>query len=203
VSLDLGKIAWGSASGVYYWDGASYTQIGGRTYTDGFSPAPGYVASIEYAPANSVSLDLGKITWGSASGVYYWDRGSDTAYAQISGYFLASGFSPAPGFVSMNDFSSARSVCLDGGKIAWGSASGVYYWDGASITEVSDLEGVERGDINGDGTVDLADAVSALQILVGLEPSTAVRKEADVNGDGQIGLEEVMYIIQEAAGLRQ
>jgi hypothetical protein len=68
---------------------------------------------------------------------------------------------------------------------------------------VSDLVGVETGDVNGDGSVDLADAVLALQITVGLEPSGDVRLDADVNGDGEIGLEEVVYVIQSIAGLRQ
>jgi hypothetical protein len=203
VSLDGGEIGWGSEAGVYYWDGDSSVQIGGRTQTTGFSPAPGFVATIEYAPAASVSLDGGEMGWGSAGGVYYWNRNSDKPFRQISGYFLTTGFSPAPGFMATSQFSTAESISLGNGKIAWGSSSGVYYWNGTSITEVSDLVGVETGDVNGDGSVDLADAVLALQIAVGLEPSGDVRLDADVNGDGEIGLEEVVYVIQSIAGLRQ
>jgi hypothetical protein len=59
-----------------------------------------------------------------------------------------------------------------------------------------------KGDTNGDGKVDLTDAVLALQVLAGLEPSTSVHQEADVNGDNKIGLEEVFYVIQKVAGLR-
>ena len=202
-SLEAGKIAWGSASGVYHWDGATYTQISGYTETTGFFPAPGFFATSEYSPPSSVSLNDGTVAWGSESGIYYWDGGSDTPYIQIGGPSLTSGFSAAPGFIAESGFSSATSVSSDGGAIAWGSASGVYYWDGASVAEVSDLAGVEKGDVNGDGSLDLADAVSALQILVGIEPSGAVRPEADVNGDGKIGLEEVMYVIQKVSGLRQ
>ncbi|MDY6950590.1 MAG: dockerin type I repeat-containing protein [Thermodesulfobacteriota bacterium] len=202
VSLDGGAIGWGSASGVYYWDGNSSIQIGGRTETAGFSPAPGFVATTEYAPATSVSLDGGELGWGSAAGVYYWDQGLDTPYRQISGYFLTTGFSPAPGFMATNQFSAAKCVSLDDGKIAWGSAAGVYCWDEASITAVSDLVGVEKGDVNGDGNVDLADAIFALRILVGLEPAGEIRLDADVNGDSRIGLEEIFYIMGRIAGLR-
>jgi hypothetical protein len=60
-----------------------------------------------------------------------------------------------------------------------------------------------KGDINGDDSVDLADALLALQILAGLESSTPVQKKADVNGDGKIGSEEVLYIFQQVAGLRE
>ena len=56
--------------------------------------------------------------------------------------------------------------------------------------------------VNGDGNVDLADAILALQVIAGIEPTTPVYKEADVNGDGRIGIEEVIYILQKVSGLR-
>ncbi len=58
-----------------------------------------------------------------------------------------------------------------------------------------------RGDVNGDEAVDLADAVVALQVTVGLNPA-GVSAAADVNGDGRIGIEEFIFILQEIAGLR-
>jgi hypothetical protein len=66
---------------------------------------------------------------------------------------------------------------------------------------------VLKGDINGDGKVDLADAVLALKVMAGLG-QTGVRANyatsgADVNGDGMVGAAEVGYILQYAAGLRQ
>jgi len=57
------------------------------------------------------------------------------------------------------------------------------------------------GDVNGDGKVDLADAILALQVLAGLNPPD-VNIGADVNNDGKIGLEEVIYILQKVAELR-
>ena len=48
----------------------------------------------------------------------------------------------------------------------------------------------------------LADAVQALQIVVGMEHSEPVDMDADVDGDGKIGLDEAIYILQDVAGLR-
>ncbi|MDY6988733.1 MAG: dockerin type I repeat-containing protein [Thermodesulfobacteriota bacterium] len=203
VSLEAAEIGWGSASGVYHWDGTAYTQISGYTETDGFSPAPGFIAASEYAAPLSVSLNDGKVAWGSESGVYLWDGGSDTPYTQIGGAGLTTGFSAAPGFIAESEFSTPTSVSSDDGKIAWGSASGVYYWGGASVAEVSDLDDVKKGDVNGDDKVDIADAVLAFKILAGMQPPVTVSREADVNGDSRIGLEEILYIIEKIAGLRQ
>jgi pimeloyl-ACP methyl ester carboxylesterase len=59
-----------------------------------------------------------------------------------------------------------------------------------------------KGDINGDGKIDLEDAVVILQIMSGLQPAMAVNPGADVNGDGKIGFQEVIYILQKAAAAR-
>ena len=59
-----------------------------------------------------------------------------------------------------------------------------------------------NGDINGDGNVDLTDAILAIQIVSGITPTQAVYAGADVNGDGKIGIEEVIYILQKISGLR-
>jgi hypothetical protein len=59
-----------------------------------------------------------------------------------------------------------------------------------------------KGDIDGDGIVDLSDALLAFQILVGMTPSQSVNLSADVNGDGKIGIEELIYILQEVSALR-
>jgi hypothetical protein len=58
-----------------------------------------------------------------------------------------------------------------------------------------------KGDVNGDGIIDLADLVLSLQLLAGMSVSD-VHRGADVNADGRIGLEEALYILGKAAGLR-
>jgi hypothetical protein len=63
---------------------------------------------------------------------------------------------------------------------------------------------VEPGDVNGDGLIDVHDAIVALQVMAGrnqLNESSSFAC-ADVNGDGKIGMAEVIYILQKAATLR-
>ncbi len=55
------------------------------------------------------------------------------------------------------------------------------------------------GNINGDGKVDLTDAILVLQILTDLEPSSLIDKGADISEDGRIGIEEIIYIIQKVS----
>ncbi|MDM8552009.1 SMP-30/gluconolactonase/LRE family protein [Desulfobacterales bacterium HSG2] len=47
----------------------------------------------------------------------------------------------------------------------------------------------------------LTNVISALQMMVGTEPATAVSKDADVNDDDKIGLGEAIYWLQKAAGI--
>lgn len=50
------------------------------------------------------------------------------------------------------------------------------------------------GDIDGNGTVDLKDAVLSLQICAG-SASTGVHSDEDINNDQKIGMEEAVYIL--------
>ena len=59
-----------------------------------------------------------------------------------------------------------------------------------------------NGDINNDGILNLADAVLALSVAVGMDSPETVYKDADVNRDGAIGLAEAVYALQYAADLR-
>jgi len=58
---------------------------------------------------------------------------------------------------------------------------------------------IRKGDVNGDGLVDLDDLILALKLLAGISPDEgeSVYVEADVDGDGQIGIAEVIHIIGE------
>lgn len=55
----------------------------------------------------------------------------------------------------------------------------------------------EPGDANGDGEVDLLDAILILQILAGDTAAAAnATLDADVNNDGRLGLEDAIYILR-------
>ena len=63
------------------------------------------------------------------------------------------------------------------------------------------------GDINGDGNVDLADAITALKVAAGMDVSGLISSDyatsgADVNRDARIGLEEIIYILQKLSRRR-
>ncbi len=64
-----------------------------------------------------------------------------------------------------------------------------------------------RGDIDGDGSVDLTDAIVALKTLVGLDTTEDIRSgymfsSFEANDDGRIGMAELFYAVQSVAGLR-
>jgi hypothetical protein len=56
--------------------------------------------------------------------------------------------------------------------------------------------------MNGDGIVDLADAIAALQALVGIE-TLSISPAADINKDGKISMTEVFNALHNASGLRE
>ena len=62
-----------------------------------------------------------------------------------------------------------------------------------------------KGDINGDINVNLTDAILAMKVLAGADP-TDIRSDyanlgVDINGDGKIGIGEIIYILQKVAGI--
>jgi len=57
------------------------------------------------------------------------------------------------------------------------------------------------GDVDGNGIVDLADAISAIKIISS-GTSAPTCAAANTTGDGKIGLPEAIYILQKVAGLR-
>ncbi|MCP4344865.1 MAG: hypothetical protein GY795_04985, partial [Desulfobacterales bacterium] len=58
---------------------------------------------------------------------------------------------------------------------------------------------VMPGDVNGDNTVDLTDAVLGLKVLAGADTDDAeIHAEADVDGDGKIGMDDILYILRKA-----
>lgn len=68
----------------------------------------------------------------------------------------------------------------------------------ASTTFNINMGGVAPGDVDGSGTVDLVDAITTLQILAGIQP-TSIFDGADIDGDGRIGLAEALNALIEAA----
>jgi hypothetical protein len=68
------------------------------------------------------------------------------------------------------------------------------------LDEVDIIED-HRGDVDGNGNVDLADAILVLRMTARL-PTIPANKGADVNSDNKISLPEAIYIIQKVAHMR-
>lgn len=73
--------------------------------------------------------------------------------------------------------------------------------DGQVLSESSNAVGILIGDVNSDDTVDLGDAIIALQVMAGIPVSSPVSKASDVNGDRQIGLPEAIHALRVTSGL--
>ncbi len=59
----------------------------------------------------------------------------------------------------------------------------------------------EPGDVDGDGTVSLADAILALQVCAQFTPSPDVYVISEVSGDGRIGMAEAVFALRKIAGM--
>jgi hypothetical protein len=60
----------------------------------------------------------------------------------------------------------------------------------------------QAGDINSDGLINLADAITALRTCTAIPPDSPVSAKTDINGDQQIGTPEAMYVLQKVSTLR-
>ncbi len=56
-----------------------------------------------------------------------------------------------------------------------------------------------KGDVNGDGDLNLADTIFALQISANIDPAGNVHYEADVNSNDKIGIEEAIFSLEHLA----
>ena len=60
------------------------------------------------------------------------------------------------------------------------------------------LLNAKKGDVNGDGTVDVADIASIISFMAG-NPDIA-KENADVNGDGTVDVADIANVISIMAG---
>jgi hypothetical protein len=57
-----------------------------------------------------------------------------------------------------------------------------------------------KGDVNGDGDVDIADAVCIVNYVVGKPNTTFIEAAADANGDGDIDIADAVHIVNYVVG---
>ena len=75
------------------------------------------------------------------------------------------------------------------------------YYEGARFRGYSYfLAGLHLGDANGDGSVDIADAVCIVNHVVGKPNTTFIEAAADANGDGDIDIADAVHIVNYVVG---
>ena len=99
--------------------------------------------------------------------------------------------------LTSNPFSSVGNKTLyvpSGSKEAYESAM---FWK--SFKEIIEMS-VLKGDVNGDGDVDIADAVCIVNHIVGKPNTTFIEAAADADGDGTIDIADAVHIVNYVVG---
>lgn len=89
-------------------------------------------------------------------------------------------------------------VCYDG--IAFGTLTAVIT-GGTQPPDPPQPPEYVLGDANGDGAVDISDALLTLRYAMSLVSSVEQPEAADVNGDGTVGVDDALMILRAAMGL--
>lgn len=111
----------------------------------------------------------------------------------------AGDFSVTPATLSIPDGGEAQNLTVQCRPKASGVRTATLTLNhnaaGSPATYTLNCTGKPVCDVNGDGVLNLADAVTALKIVAGQTPSK-ISTAADMNNDGRIGIEEVLYILR-------
>jgi YD repeat-containing protein len=95
---------------------------------------------------------------------------------------------------------SAKAVVVNYAYDGAGRLIAADYGSGKSITYAYDLNGnLIRQSVQ----FSIADAVRILQLLSGMQSSSAVSLAGDMNKDGKIGMVDIIYILQTISSLRE
>jgi len=80
------------------------------------------------------------------------------------------------------------------------SGSGHLQLSGVKVITAKAAPEPVRGDVNGDGAVDVADVASIISVMAGEATGTATPAKADVNGDRQVDVADIASVITIMAG---
>ncbi len=121
-----------------------------------------------------------------------WAGGSENA---------RTGYTTFPGLGNVTELynmtTPANLQTHDGSKTAWGLSN--IREDGDNIL-FNTTYTLLSGDVNGDGSVDIADAVCIVNRIVGKPNTTFVIDAADANGDGDIDIADAVHIVNLVVG---
>jgi hypothetical protein len=121
-------------------------------------------------------------SWGHRHNLLYYPYNDNSGPDGKEGFI---GIGKATG--TFNGYSNSKIIVMD----AFDPCS---TWDYSSEIVV--------GDLNGNGTLGLEDAILALKVLSQSAPGVTVHLDREADQDGKIGLPDALYILQSLAGLR-
>jgi hypothetical protein len=68
------------------------------------------------------------------------------------------------------------------------------------VTSLLTIEDYKKGDANGDGAADIADAVCIVNHVVGKDTPSYVAAAADANGDGVVDIADAVRVVNLVVG---
>ena len=83
-------------------------------------------------------------------------------------------------------------VVKDVELVKYGTSSQIHHGDRTATLTIKEMT---LGDVNGDGRVSVADAISIINYVLGRTPVSFITKAADVNGDGEISLADAVATV--------
>ncbi len=162
-----------------------YSLDSGMTWND-FSPIRGQFVTIE----NEALLLDGSLTGDETQRIRF------TPNADYSG---SANFAFRAWDMTVGVAGETSDAGVNGGQTAFSSTE-----DQASVLIIAEPDDdpdpdddnkCKGSDVDGNGTVDLGDAILVLKVLTGLADADYINLEADVNGDGKIGMAELFCIL--------
>jgi len=98
--------------------------------------------------------------------------------------------------VDISNLASGKTV-----KIRWHyyNANYDWYWAIDNVKIWAKEKEAEKGDINGDGEIDISDVILCLRMAIGLDPVNL--NLADMNDDGTVDISDVILVLRKAIGL--
>jgi hypothetical protein len=192
-----------NASDYWYFDAAANVSWGGSSNAPDWAHTKIYgkgVVGCETGMIGVRTLDAQQALWHNANigldSMYYWCQQPGATYQ--AGIVFGSESDDRDAWMSLvgHDFAGDEVWTTGHFFFGFGDADlndAAKYTDLAAL--VNDLCGFNRGDINGDGAVNLADAV-ALWLMVNMGgPGPVFDHSADVNCDGVQDNADVLYLL--------
>jgi hypothetical protein len=166
------------------------------------TPATGYTFSgNKGGPFTTASFDFTLRNTGSV--LLKWESVGDAAWTNVPELTKGDLQPGASATFTMEINTTANLLSANGYR------GGVYFTDTTNkmiVGRTINLTVKGSGDVNGDGVVDLSDAILALQVQTG-QAAPGVRTDyatsgADVNSDNKVGHPEAVFALQSSANLR-